>query len=394
MKIFIVGAGAVASALCRCLEKERNIEKVVCVSNNPKRAKEFIRTSKKIKLLAKKIDASKTEQISKVAGGFDLIVNASLANFNESIIKAALQIRANYLDLCSYLKDNKTAEQLKYHNSFKKAKLLALVNAGIAPGITNILAAEGKDKLSSIDEIKLRSVEEQKASQLIFAWSPESALYELMSSPLVFKNGQFTETEVFGDCERYEFPAPIGKKRVVSIYGDEIATIPLFIKAKNVDCKDCGTDIDFAGALSHLGLFSEKPIKYKEESIVPVDFFQEIAPSVPSPREMVKMMKKGVIEEALYMAVVEITGKQGGKKMKIKNTVIYPNLEEIMKKMPGATYISYPTAVSVASFIKVFPKIKKYGVFPSEALSSKIRRDILIELEGYGIKIQQEFSRA
>jgi saccharopine dehydrogenase-like NADP-dependent oxidoreductase len=77
----------------------------------------------------------------------------------------------------------------------------------------------------------------------------------------------------------------------------------------------------------------------------------------------------------------------------MKNVVVYPDLKEIAKKMPGATYISYPTAVAVASFAKIMPQIKMRGVFPPEALNSKIRRDILIELEGYGIKVQQEFSR-
>lgn len=393
MKVFIVGAGAVASALCKCLSKEKNVKQIVCASNNPKRAKEFIKTDKKVKLLSKTLDASNSIQVAQAAKGFDLIVNASLPNFNEVIMQAALQSKTNYLDLCSLLKDNKTAEQLKYHNRFKKAGLIALINAGIAPGITNILAAEGKDKFERIDEIKIRAIEEQKASQLIFAWSPEVALDELMANPLVYKKGSFSETKPFEDSEDYDFPLPVGKKRVVSIYADEVATIPLYLKVAFVDCKVCGTDIDLAGALSRLGLFSKEPIKFGGASVKPVEFFSKLAPAVPSPKEMVQMMKKGLIEEALYMAIVEISGKQSGKKVKLKNTVIFPAIADIMKRMPGATYISYPTAVAAASFIKVLPKIKNTGVFPPEALSSQIRRDILIELEGYGITVQQEYSR-
>lgn len=393
MKIFIVGAGGVASALCRCFEKDRNISSVACGSKDIKKAKEFIKTSKKIKLLKKSLDASDVYRLTQVIRGFDLVINASLPEFNENIMRAALAAHVNYQDLCSWMLDYKTVEQLKFHNQFKSADLVGLINTGISPGITNVLAAEGKDKFEIIDDIRIITVEEQTARQLIFAWSPSVTLLELTVPPLIYKNKKFAFVEPFSDGQEYEFPPPIGKRYAVNIEGDEIGTLPFYMDIKNASYRACGTDVDLGCSLSRLGLFSEKPIKICNSKIKPVDLFVKLAPSVPSPKEMIEFVKEGIIEDAVFISVVEIIGRQNGKKMMIKNTVIYPDIKAIMKRMPGATYISYPTAVAAASFAKAIPRIKMKGVFPPEALDSKLRRDILIELEGYGIKVQQEFSR-
>lgn len=393
MKIFIIGAGGVASALCKCFDKDKKISRVICASKNPKKAKEFIATSKKVKLLNKAVDASNVSQLAKLIKDFDLIINASLPSFNQQIMKAALKAKVNYQDLCSWLPDYKSAEQLRFHEKFKKAGLFGLINTGVSPGITNILAAEGKDKFEKIEEIKIRGIEEQKARQLIFAWSPEITLRVLNCPAPVFRNKRTFFVEPLTDGEIYQFPEPIGKKYVVSVQGDEVSTLPLYMNVKKVDYKVCGTDIDFGEALSRLGLLSGRSIRIYDKKVKPVDVFLKLAPSVPSPKEMQKLIRMGIIENAFYLAVIDIIGKQSGKKMRMRNVVTYPDLKDIAKRMPGATYISYPTAVAVASFAKMIPQIKMRGVFPPEALSSKIRRDILIELEGYGIKIQQEFSR-
>src|SRR4030042_1726251 len=189
MKIFIIGAGGVASALCKCLEKEKNISQVVCASKNPKKARGFIQVkNKKIKLLSNAVDASDIPRLAKAIRGFDLVINASLPNFNQQIMKAALKAKVNYQDLCSWLPDFKSAEQLRFHEKFRKAGLVGLINTGISPGITNILAAEANDKFEEVEEIKIRGIEEQKARQLIFAWSPAITLLELTFPAPVFRN--------------------------------------------------------------------------------------------------------------------------------------------------------------------------------------------------------------
>ncbi|MBW3004890.1 saccharopine dehydrogenase NADP-binding domain-containing protein [Candidatus Woesearchaeota archaeon] len=393
MKILLIGAGAVGSVLSSMLCKDPCVSKVICASNDLKKAREFLDLKNK-KLSLIKLDASNTLQVAKAAKGCNLIINASLPDFNLKIMEAALKAKANYQDLCSLLADLKTAEQLSMHKKFKKKKLVALINAGIAPGITNLIAREIAEKFDKLDEIKIRLIEDQKASEFVYSWSPQVTLDELSAPPLAVRKGKFKLLANFGDAEQYDYPAPFGKRYAVNVYGDEISTIPKYIKLKNADFKSSGTDIDFSKALYKLGLFSSKEIDLNGKKIKPVDFFLKISPAVPSPKEMIRLIKQGVIENAVFASVVEGIGKQSGRNIKIKNTVIYPDLKEISKRFKGATYIAYPTALAAAAFAKIIPNMKNHGVFPPEALDENLRKDVLLELEGNGIVVDEQFSKA
>lgn len=390
MKVLLMGAGAVASVISKYLAEEKSVSQVICATRDLERAKEFIDLeNEKIKLV--EADAADIDAVSLMAKGVDLIINASLPRFNENLMEVALRVGSNYQDLASDLLDLRTPEQLKFHERFKKAKLVAAINTGIAPGITNLMAAEGAEKLDSVDSINIRLVEEQKASELIFTWSTETALDELTAPPLAYRNGEFILLKPFANSEEYDFSYSVGKKHIFSVYGDEVSTIPLYIKTKNVDFKSSGTDIDFSKALDKLGLFNKKAIEFNGGKIIPIEFFSKIAPKIPTPSKMRQLVKKGVIEDAFFVLVVEVIGEEQGKRINVKSSTIFPSLKEISKIFPGANYISYPTGISAVSFSKIIPQIKSFGVFPPEALSSDIRKKILIELESHGIAVNQQF---
>lgn len=391
MKVLLVGAGAVGSVISKYLNEDGEIFEIICASNDMQRAKEFVPESDKVKLV--KLDASNLDEIVGVARGVNLIINASLPRFNENLLEVALRVGAHYQDLASELADLKTAEQLKFDGKFKQAGLTALINTGVAPGITNLLAREAADKLDDVEEIHFRCVEEQKASEFVFAWSAETTLDGLTAPPLVYRNGEFVLTKPFEDSEEYEFPEPFGKRRAFSIYGDEVATVPLFIKTKVVDFKSSGADIELAKALSRLGLFSKEPMEFNGGKIIPLEFFKKIAPKVPSPQTMRQMINGGVIENAIFALFVEVIGKEKNQDIRIKMSAKFPDLKEITKTFSGATYISYPTGTAAYSFLKIIPKIKTAGVFPPEALEDEARKEVMLNLERNGIIISQQFQK-
>ena len=391
MKILLVGAGAVGSVLTRYLSRDDEITEVICGSNDLKSAKEFITENSKTKLV--RLDASNIQNIVNAARGRDLIINASPARFNENIMEAALKVGVNYQDLASEFPYSRIPEQLKFHKRFQKRKLVGLVNTGAAPGVTNLLAREAADKLDRVDTIHLRLVEDQKADEFIFAWSRETTFDVLTSPPLVYKNGKFIFTKPFGDAEEYDFPHPFGRRRAFSIYGDEVATIPLFIKVKNVDFKSSGSDIELPMALSRLGLLSAKPILVNGKKVIPLEVFKKIAPKIPSPVKMKLLIKSGIIKNAFLVLTAEAIGKKQGKDAKIKMSAIFPSLKQTPKEFMGATYVSYPTATAAYSFLKIIPHMKSAGVFFPEALDAQIRKEVMLNLKRNGVIISRQFKK-
>lgn len=111
----------------------------------------------------------------------------------------------------------------------------------------------------------------------------------------------------------------------------------------------------------------------------------------PTPEEMLKLTKEGVLEDAELGLVVDVIGYENNKKTIIKNYIIFPALKEIQKRMPGSTYISYPTGIAASSFIKIIPEIKKTGVLPPECLERDTRKKVFLELESHSISIHKEY---
>ncbi len=389
MNILVVGAGAVSSVILKYLSKDKKVSEIVCGYRNIKRAKEFVNI-KNHKIKLEKLDASNLSSIVKIAKNVDLIINASLPDFNEKIMKAALKVGTNYQDLCSLLLDFKNPEQLKFNKQFQKEKIIGLINTGISPGVTNLLAREAADKLDVVYEIKIRAIEDQSSSRFIFSWSPKNVFDEFATPPLIYKNNKFKFAKPFGDIEEYKFPYPFGNRYVFNIYGDEVSTIPFHIKTRNINFKAGGKDIEILEYFYELGLFNRKPLLFHKQKIIPLEFFSNIIPSVPSPREMTKLLKNGVIKNAVFTSIVEVIGKRADKKIKIKYIAKYPDLRKISKIFSGATYISYPAGMAAIAFCKVIPKIDTYGVFPPEAIGFKIRKDILTDLKNKGIIINKQ----
>lgn len=391
MKVLIIGAGAVGSVIANELSKENNISSIICGAYDLKEAKKFVLTNKKVEIV--KIDASDIKDITRVAEGCNLIINASLPDFNTNIMEAALKVKANYQDLCSHLKDLKTAEQLKFQERFKKAGLIGLINTGVAPGITNLLARKLYDQFDTVRDIKIRLIEDLRSKELIFSWSPDVILDLLGSSPLSYKNGKFKLVKPFGDPETYPFPESIGKRYMVDLYGDEVATIPLFLKIKNLDFKIGGSEMDFAKSLNDMGIFSKKKVSVGKNKVSPAEVFSKIMPKIPTPEDLGNMLKDGKVDNAIFVSTVEVIGKKSGKYTKMRSTVIYPTLKNIFKKFKGATYISYPTGIAASAFSKIIPKIEEYGVFPPECLNSKMQNAILDDIQRQGISIITQVSR-
>lgn len=333
-----------------------------------------------------RVDASRSADVVRAADGANLVINAGLPDFNVKIMAAALRVGAHYQDMCSHLRDLRHAEQLRLHPRFKNAGLTALVNTGVAPGLTNLLAAELADGFDRVRRIGIRLLEDQDATTPVMSWSPRVIIDELSAPPLVYRGGRFALAEPFGEPTTFEFPKPFGPRRVVTIYGDEVATIPLYIKVGRVDMKSGGTDIDLGASLYAAGVLGGRPVSVGREKIAPRAFFERIAPKVPNPEEMRRLVKEGSVRNSWLLAAVDAEGVAGGRSTTRAVTAIFPDLRAVMRRRPGATYVSYPTALCAAAFSRIIPSIGKPGVFPPEALEASLRQRVLDDLRRAGVK--------
>lgn len=374
MKILVVGDGAVGAILCKLLVKEKQIEEVYCCDLQDH--KRFTNTKVKFHKVNVKNKQEFNNFLNKIKP--NIVVNAAHPILNVPILEACLKNKTNYLDMAAWwdLDPNKKAispykiEQLDFHNSFKKNNLIGLIEAGVSPGMTNLLAAECADQINNLDYIKIRLIEYSGTNQLYFAWSKEALLDEINSKPLIYQNGKFKIVEPFSGEEQFEFPRPFGKKTTVLLCQDEVGTIPFYLKTKNVDVKAYDNQGQTFKMLYDLGLTSEDEITLNNTEISPLEFTAKVLPNIPKTYD-----KK--YDNAQFAFVVQGLGKN----KKISYSALFPKQSEINKFKIDGNFISYPTAICAKLFVLAMSEMTLPGVYPPEAIESSVRKKLIEELK-------------
>jgi hypothetical protein len=362
MRIFVLGAGATGSFLAQLLARQGH--EVICGDKNPERAKHFL--GKRSALEVREVNARNLWGIVKAARGSQLIVNASAAVFNEIVLRAALRLRTHYLDMSTHMTRNPfKAEQLRYAKRFQAKRRTAVINAGVAPGLTNLLARRAADMLDHVEGIHIRLYESTDSNHAFSQWSAAGAFDEALARPRVVRDGKFTLVNRFSERENFRFQQPIGEAGVVLAAQDEVGTLPYFIPLKEMDVKIGGNEFDRLRRWYHQGKLT------KSRGMVKTRF-----PHTSSPRRVAKLIRRGVLQNARFAASVLVSGVKREQPMLIRWDCQFPTLYQIQLWGLAVTPIAYATATMASLFVRNFPK-DEHGVFPPEALPAETRRAIL-----------------
>jgi len=344
VKVLVIGTGAIGIVVASELTKSPEVEEVRVADINVERARRLGDWLKSKKVSAHRVDAGKSEDVVRVAESVDAIVNTTLPRFNLTIMDAAFKAKANYVDLAMY-DYSSFLKQLELDDKWKEAGLIALLNAGSSPGITNVLAAHAADRLDRVDEIRIRIFDSVESKEIVSTWSPEVMWDDMATEPVVYDNGELKKVPVFSGEETYNFPDPI----------------------------------DIRGV-----------------KVAPRDLFLKLIPPTLSFEEVENKIKAGTLIDAHECYVVEVEGEKAGKKMTYIFSVPFPSLREVQKKLSGATHESYVTGISAAIFTEMvcMGEIKAKGVFLPECLELKARETLIAKLAEKDIEIHEKAETA
>jgi NAD(P)-dependent dehydrogenase (short-subunit alcohol dehydrogenase family) len=371
MRIFVLGAGASGSYLAQLLARQGH--QVTCGDRDPERARRFL--GRKSSLTVVQANARNVRSVVRAARGCHLLVNASPAKFNESALRAALRLRSHYVDLSSHMVRNPfKAEQLAYGKRFVEKRRAAVINAGVAPGLTNLLVARSAELLDQLDSVCIR-LYESTDGEPISQWSAEGLFDEAVSRPRVFRQGRFHLAKRFSERERFRFPAPIGEVGVVLAAQDEVGTLPQNIALTNLDVKIGGNEID------RLRRWHRQGKLHRSRGLVVARF-----PHTPTPRQVARLIRRGKLQNARFAAAVIANGTRKDRPVELRWDVSFPTLYQIRLSGLGVTPITYATAQMAALFVRFFPR-ELSGVFAPESLPSDCRRNVLNAARARGFRI-------
>jgi len=376
MRIFVLGAGAAGSLLAQLLTRQGH--QVWCGDRHPERARRFLGAG----IPVEGVNARNLRGIVRAARGCHLLVNAAPAVFNHNILRAALRLRVHYLDMATHLgRYPFKAEQLRFHERFEAKRRTAIINAGVAPGLTNLLVARAVEKLERVEQVRIRLFEDTASDDPISMWSAETAFDEATSQPRLYRQGRFRLGRRFGEAEWFWFPPPVGRTRVVLAAQDEVATLPHFIPMREMDVKIGGNEI------ARLRRWYRRGRLRPSARATAARF-----PQTLTPRALARLIRRGELRNARFAAAVIVTGSKGDAGWRLEWYCTVPTLYQLRRRGLATTPIAYATAHLAALFVKHFPRTAG-GVFPPEALPVQVRRAILAELPGRGLHLTERRRR-
>lgn len=377
MRIFVLGAGATGSLLAELLERQGH--DVWCGDRDPERGRRFL--GQKSTIAITEVNARNLAGIVRAARGCQLIVNASASVFNQIVMRAALRIRSHYLDLSSHLTRNPfKSEQFAYNRRFEEKNRTALINTGVAPGLTNLLVKRAAELLDEVESVSIRLYESTESADPISQWSPEVTFDEAISNPRVYRQGRFFLAKRFAELEKFRFAEPIGRVNVVLAAQDEVTTLPYFIPMRDMDVKIGGNEFERLRRWYKQGKLSKSRGMRKKSF-----------PPTSSPQKIAKLIRQGVLHNARFAAAILVDGVKHGKKEDARLTVradcAFPTLYQIRQQGRYTTPVAYATAHVAAQFIRFFPKDLP-GVFAPEMLPLEMRRVIIAGVRTHKVQIK------
>jgi saccharopine dehydrogenase (NAD+, L-lysine forming) len=378
MRIFVLGAGATGSYLAHLLTRQGH--QVTCGDRDLDRARRFL--GKKSTIPVVQVNARNLWGIVRAARGSQLLVNASASVFNEIVLRAALRIRAHYIDLSAHLMRNPfKAEQLRFDGRFQKKNRVAVITTGAAPGLTNLLVARAAGMMDAVDAVHIRLYESIESDDPISQWSAEASFDEAISLPRIVRSGRFRYGKRFGEPEKFRFLPPIGETTVVLAAQDEVGTVPYFLKLRDMDVKIGGNEIDRLRRWYRQGKLS------KSRGLVPSRF-----PKTPSPRQVARMIRQGKLQNARFAAAVIVRGMKQDRPTEVRYDAAFPSLYQIRQRGLALSPISYATAHMASLFIKHLPR-DSAGVFPPGAIPLENRQAIFKDLKSRGIQVTAKITK-
>ncbi len=150
MKIAVVGAGAMGAWTVKELGLSRDVDEVVVADYDESRACEVAESHGGGKARPRFVDAREQGSVQSVLAGCDAMVNATQHFWNITVMRAAAAARVHYTDMGGLF--HVTKQQVELHEEFRRAGVTAVIAMGGAPGVTNILAKYGAERLDVVEE--------------------------------------------------------------------------------------------------------------------------------------------------------------------------------------------------------------------------------------------------
>ena len=278
MKMLVLGAGLQGSACAFDLLHSKGVTKVTIADLHPDNLPAFLRKAADERFSAVRLDAKDETAVRALMEGHDAAMSALPYYFNGPMARIAVESDCHFSDLGGNTEI--VMEQKKLDGAAAAKGLSVIPDCGLAPGMVNILAAEGIRRVDRAERVKIYvgglPQEPEPPLNYQIVYSLEGALDYYTTPSWILRDGKPTQVEALSELEDVEFPSPVGTLEAFHT-GGGISTMPFAWEGK-VDVMEYKTlrypgHVAIMKPIRELGLIDNEPISVKGKQVVPRDLF-------------------------------------------------------------------------------------------------------------------------
>jgi lysine 6-dehydrogenase len=359
--MLVLGAGLQGCACAYDLLQSPAVGGVTLADLRPDHLPPFLAGDWGGRLTTVRLDVTDPVAVRETLRGHTAVMSAIPYNSTGPMARAAVEAGCHFADLGGNTEI--VFEQKKLDDQAVAKGISIIPDCGLAPGMVNILAAEGIRRLDRAQQVKIyvgglpQHPEPPLNYQIVY--SLEGALDYYTTPSWVLRDGKPIQVDALSELEAVDFPDPVGTLEAFHT-GGGISTLPFAYEGK-VDVMEYKT-LRYPGhaaimrPIRELGLLGAKPIEVKGKPVVPRDvFIAAVHPRLHKPQG-----------QDLVALRVSVTGQKGGKPARVAFRLIdrYDAVHGISAMMRTTGY-----SLSITGQMQANGRIALKGVHtPDEAV--------------------------
>jgi lysine 6-dehydrogenase len=270
MNVLVLGCGLVGRPMAIDLAKENLINLTVADLN--KQNLDKIPNDLSIKKIA--TNFSNSEQLQNLLNDCDIVLSAVPGFMGFNTLKEIIKAGKNVVDIAFFPEDPFELDKLAKQNN-----VTAVVDCGVAPGMSNLLAGYVNSVLDKLDTILIYVGGLPEVREYPFEYkagfSPIDVIEEYTRPARYVENGKMVIRPALSDPEYLNFPE-VGTLEAFN--SDGLRTLAVTLKAPNMKEKTLRYPghIEKMQVLREAGFFSKEEVEVNGTKIKPIDLTSKL----------------------------------------------------------------------------------------------------------------------
>ncbi len=214
-------------------------------------------------------DLGTAEAVQRAVAGADIVVGALSSRLGFQTLRAVIEARKPIVDISFMEEDALALDALA-----KERGVTAVVDCGVAPGVSNLLCGHGAALLDPCESLEVYvgglPAERRWPFQYKAGFAPHDVIEEYTRPARLVENGRVVVREALSESELMDFPG-LGTLEAFNTDGLRSLATTLSVPWMKEKTLRYPGHIELMRVLRHVGLFSKEPVAVDGGTVRPLD---------------------------------------------------------------------------------------------------------------------------